>query len=172
MQTLENIEIGRLVDRGWYSHKKCLSFIPALAKHWEIERWEVRKETWLDIFLNVDYERSNVLFSQVEMKKTLLLYTDYSARSLYFRLSLSIFFNALLCCLTIDWMSFAGDFCVRKYAQSVWSRTSIPMCVSFLVLTSSFCCFAFQPLFGIFLHFDDARWIDSSILQANISSAC
>lgn len=29
----------------------------------------MRKETWLDIFLNVDYERSNVLFSQVEMKK-------------------------------------------------------------------------------------------------------
>lgn len=63
----------------------------------------------------------------------MLLYIDYSSLSLSlslsFTLSLSISCNTHSCCLTIDWMSFAGDFCVRKYVQCLEQDQHSHVCI-------------------------------------------
>lgn len=112
---------------------------------WGVGSEERNAARW-DIFLTADYEGGSALFSQIQMKEP---YTGILSRALSLCPSvwLCLLCNARLFCLTADWMRFAGDFCVRKYAQSAWSRMSIPMCISFLVLDLIFL------LFGIF-----TRW--------------
>lgn len=148
---------------------------PALAKPRERERerggkWG-KKHGSPDIFLYIDYEGANVLFSQFKIK-TPCCYTLTTAPppppplSVLHTLSTSC--NTHLCCLTIDWMSFAGDFCVRKYAQCLeqdqHSHVCILPCLDLISLLFSLCL--------AFLHFDDARRLDSSVSLGKISSAC
>lgn len=97
-----------------------------------------------DIFSYIDHEGANVLFSQFKIKKPCCYtLTPTPSLSLSVLHTVSTSCNTHSCCLTIDWMSFAGDFCVRKYAQCLeqdqHSHVCFLPCLDLIFLPFSLC---------------------------------